>query len=121
PRPRQVAAGAVRDLCVAPAAGRSRPVDLDRAAGSGGTAPPAAGLAGADADRAAAVLLDRAAARRAGRHPARLLGRPSLSRAGDGGGVAADLLHRASPGLRVLLPARAGAVADRPPRLRLPG
>ena len=74
----------------------------------------AAGVDGAGVAGAAAGLRDRAAAGRAGGHAPRQLDRPAVPPGHHRRRVAADLLHRAAAGLRLLFPARLGAVAAGP-------
>ena len=102
-------------LYVAGAGARRHGLVADhRPAGGAGAARAAAGVAGNGVPGAAAGLRHRAAAGRAGGHAPRQLDRPAVPAGHDGRRVAADLLHRAAAGLRVLFPARLGAVADGP-------
>ncbi len=59
-------------------------------------------------------MVDRGAARHSRRGAAGLVDRPYLPRRRDRWRVAAGVLHRLAPGLRVLFPARLGAGAARP-------
>ena len=110
----QAAAGAVLPVRGRSGAWRHGLVADHRPAGGAGADRAAAGLAGAGVPVAAAGLRHRAAAGRAGGHAPRQLDRPAVPAGHDGRRVAADLLHRAAAGLRVLFPARLGAVADGP-------
>ena len=76
----------------------------------------AAGLGRADAARPDRLDADRGAARHPRGDAARLADRSRLPRDRDRGRVAAGVLHRADPGLRLLLPARLGAGAARAAR-----
>ena len=115
-RPRQAADRAVRPLRQRSRARRSRQFADHRPAGRQGDQEPAAGLGRTDAARPDRLDADRGAARHRGGDAARLAGRSRLPRGGDRRRVAAGVLHRADPGLRLLLSARLGAGAARPAR-----
>ena len=115
-RPRQAADRAIRPLCRRSRPRQSRHFAHHRPAGRDRVAQPAAGIRGIDAARAHRLDRNRGAARHSGGDQAELADRPCLPRHRDRRRIAAGVLHRPDPGLRVLLSARLGAGAARPAR-----
>ena len=103
-------------LCRRSRAGRSRPVAHHRPAGRHRNPQPPARLGRADAARPDRLGRDRDPARHLRGGEAELVGRSHLPRGDDRGRLAAGVLHRADPGLCLLLPARLGAGAARAAR-----
>ena len=106
----------VRALCRRSCARRSRHLAHHRAAGRRRNPRAAAGVGRADLARPDRVDRDRGAARHHGGDAAGLADRSQLPDRHDRRRVAAGVLHRADPGLCLLLSARLGAGAARPPR-----
>ena len=107
---------AVRELRRRPGARRSRQFADHRPAGRPGNQEPAAGIGRTHAARPDRLDADRGAARHHGGDAAQFAHRSYLPGGLDRRRIAAGVLHRADPGLRVLLPARLGAGAARPAR-----
>ncbi len=115
-RARQAALSAVRPLRRRPRAWRSRQLAQYRPAGRDRDPQPAAGLRRAHLARPHRVASHRGATRHHGGDAAQLAHRPRLPRDLDRGRLPAGVLHRADPGLRLLLPPRLGAGAARAAR-----
>ena len=110
-RPRQTPDRPVRQLRGRPRARRSRDIAHHRPAGRDRHPQPPAGFRRADAARPDRLDADRRAARHPRRNQTGIARRPFLPRDLDRRRLAAGVLHRPDPGLRLLLPAgdRTGA------------